>query len=394
MQKLLFSLLALRCFAGAPDVWVGGGASSKRICAGIKKNCDGVQTCIYHAFGPCGGLSEPTMYVEAHVEAYLALRGSDTYLEDASQIRAFSPSSAEGNGYRRYFVSTNDNSKFLRESVNADSADGGRYAFMQAGAFYGADPSVSGSWLGVSSYLLTEGNVTTRTKGFILPSEPGQPREEVNSVDVCISDHRNRPVPFPGSCGAARTFRSGELKFSLLGSTWGSEFSPRADETIFGIRTRLDLVGTDTKSVILNDDKTLESIGSTGVTKLVLKEAASGRELTIEFPPSYNLGDANPEGFMNPNDTKVVQVKVSKVQGEVESVYLDYLFEMPRTSGKYLIYSPRVLDSTGVTIFESFSLYTIDPIPVSIGFCMVIYFICCNFFFCAPSSAQNKFFET
>merc|ERR1719235_636655 len=102
---------------------------------------------------------------------------------------------------------------------------------------------------------MTDGNVTTRTKGFILPSEPGQPREEINSVDVCISDHRNRAVPFPGSCGAARTVRNGEFKFSLLGCTWGSDFSPRTDETIFGIRTRLDLVGTDIKFLGLNEDK-------------------------------------------------------------------------------------------------------------------------------------------
>ena len=47
--------------------------------------------------------------------------------------------------------------------MNADTAHDAAYAFMQGGAFYGADPTVAGAWLGVSSYLLTRGNISART---------------------------------------------------------------------------------------------------------------------------------------------------------------------------------------------------------------------------------------
>jgi hypothetical protein len=329
------------------------------------------------------------MYMEVQVESYLALRSADAYLTDVTHVEAFAPSTVAENGYRRYTVSNGENSKFLKESVSADNAPAG-YAFMQAGAFYGTDPSRSGGWLGVSSYLLTKGNITTRTNGFILPAEPGQPRRDVESVDVCIADRRDPE----NSCGATRTVLEGEFKFAYLGCTLGSEFAPGKDATHFGIRTRMDLVGTDITALTLNNDQTLASIGSTDVTKLVLTGgAASDRELTIEFPPSYNVGKADPDGFMNPAATKAVQVRVSQVHGEARSIYVDYLFEMPDLSGQYLIYGPKVAESTASSILDHLSWYAFDPVRVTFAISMVLYFVGCNFFLCTSSSRQTKFFE-
>ena len=45
----------------------------------------------------------------------------------------------------------------------------------------------------------------------------------------------------------------------------------------------------------------------------MLSEGTLGRELTIDFPATYNVGDANPAGFMTPSSTRAVQVRVSQV---------------------------------------------------------------------------------
>ena len=77
----------------------------------------------YHAVGPCGGLEKPSMYMEVKVESFIAVRDPDSYLTEAAQVDAFATSSVGENGYRRFTVSTGKNSNFLRESVNADSAN-------------------------------------------------------------------------------------------------------------------------------------------------------------------------------------------------------------------------------------------------------------------------------
>jgi hypothetical protein len=367
------------------------------MCAGIKKDCDSVLACTYHAFGPCGGgLEEPSMYMEVHLDSFLALLDPEAYLTDASQVEAVPPSYISENGYRRFSISNGENAEFLKSSANAPGAG---YAHHQTGAFFGKDPSVSGSWLGVSSYLLTKGNMTTRTNSFIFPTEPGQPREDADSVDACVSDLAFDPL----SCGTARSYFEGEFKYSLLGVTLGSDFSAGEDVKGFGIRTKVDLVGTDTAHLTLNDGETLESIGSTDITKLVLREkGGGGRELTIEFPTAYNVGIADPDGFMIPSDTKVVQVKVSQVIKEgqslssmatmssVESIYVDYLFWMPGVSGKYVLYDPRVVDSTAPSILESLTpSFVFDPIKMAFGLTIVIYFVGCNFFICTSDCASN-----
>jgi hypothetical protein len=156
----------------------------------------------------------------------------------------------------------------------------------------------------------------------------------------------------------------------------------------------VDLVGADLTALTLNGDATLDSIGSAAVTKLAVREAAgSGRELTIEFPPTYNVGEADQDGFMNPSSTKTAQVKVSQVQGEAQSLYVDYVFEMPSVSGKYLVYNPKVFESTDNSILPSASYVAFDPVRVSFALCMIIYFIGCNFFLCTSSSTQDAFFQ-
>jgi hypothetical protein len=390
MREPLLLQLALRCF-GAPDTWIGGGGSSNRLCVGIKKDSDGVQS-TYHAVGPCGGLEKPSMYMEVKVESFIAVRDPDSYLTEAAQVEAFATSSVGENGYRRFTVSTGKNSNFLRESVNADSTRDAGYAFLQAGAFYGAAETLgaAGAWLGTSSYLLTNGNITTRTNGFVPPGEPGERIEDPNSIEVCTSNLAS------GSCGAPRTVLEGEFKFSLLGCTLGIDFPPAKDAASFGIRTRVDLVGTDVRSLTLNDGQTLVTIGSTNVERLVLSEGTLGRELTIDFPATYNVGDANPAGFMTPSATQAVQVRVSQVQGEAqsatESIYIDYLFDMPQASGKYVVYGAKVVDSTDPSIFELFSYLSFDPIRAAFVLCACVYFVGCNFFLCTSSDKQGKLF--
>jgi hypothetical protein len=155
-------------------------------------------------------------------------------------------------------------------------------------------------------------------------------------------------------------------------------------------------VGTDVRSLTLNDGQTLETIGSTNVERLVLSEGTLGRELTIDFPATYNFGDADPAGFMTPSATQAVQVRVSQVQGEAqsatESIYIDYLFDMPQASGKYVVYGAKVVDSTDPSIFELFSYLSFDPIRAAFVLCACVYFVGCNFFLCTSSDKQGKLF--
>jgi hypothetical protein len=168
---------------------------------------------------------------------------------------------------------------------------------------------------------------------------------EFNSVKVCISDLDS------GVCGGPRTFREGRFKFSLFGITKGSDYKGAPGNTHIACRTKLRLVPGRLASlgatVAFNDNVTLDNIGSADVTKMTLTANGGGdRQMTISFPPTYNVGEATPEGFENPTATKNVKVKVSRVPNDQGAIFVDYLFEMISQPNVYFIYDPDVLESS------------------------------------------------
>ena len=109
-------------------------------------------------------------------------------------------------------------------------------------------------------------------------------------------------------------------------------------------------------TVAFNGNVTLDNIGAADVTTLTLTANGNrGRQMTISFPQTYNVGDATPEGFETPTATKNVKVKVSRVPNENGAIYVDYLFEMISEPNAYFIYDPDVLEATPSEISEIFT---------------------------------------
>jgi hypothetical protein len=195
----------------------------------------------------------------------------------------------------------------------------------------------------MASFVVKSGNIESNMNEVVGPAGVGS--AEFTSVKVCISDLDS------GVCGGPRTFREGRFKFSLFGVTKGSNYEGVPGNTHIACRTKLSLVPGRLASlgatVAFNDNVTLDNIGSADVTKMTLTANGGGdRQMTISFPPTYNVGEATPEGFENPTATKNVKVKVSRVPNDQGAIFVDYLFEMISQPNVYFIYDPDVLESS------------------------------------------------
>jgi len=291
------------------------------MCAGLRNQCTDMQSCTYHAYGPCGGASAPPVYLEAHIVGSALVSNAATYLTDASQLTILTPSTVSNNGY----VTRDD-------SATSGSAT---YAFMTAGGFVGTNPSVSGGYVGMASYLLKSGTISTSTNSVIVPTSIGS--GTVQSHNTCISPLTG------GACGASRTFNQGDYKFSIYGYTTGSSYAVQSGVTHLGVRVKMSLVGAQA-NLIINGDKTLDTIGNADVTRLVLA-MSNGKSLDMTLPNEYNVGDTTPAGLATPTATKIVKIKVSRDPNNNMAIFMDYLFEMPTQANKYFIYDPTVTES-------------------------------------------------
>merc|ERR1712232_728027 len=202
------------------------------------------------------------------------------------------------------------------------------------GAYYGT--AASGGYIGMASYLLKNGTVSTSTNDVLVGTR-GQTGS--TSTTVCTSPM----AAGSNACGAVVTCNPGAFKFSLFGGTHGNNFQLDAGTTHLGIRTKLSLQGT-TANVLLNADVALANIGTTDVTKLKLVETTGDRRtLQIDFPTKYNVGTST--SYTVPTATRDVKIKVSSVANE-NAINIDYLFDAADLNAKdrWFIYDPPVTD--------------------------------------------------
>eukprot|EP00442_Polarella_glacialis_P007933 CAMPEP_0115095502 /NCGR_PEP_ID=MMETSP0227-20121206/29082_1 /TAXON_ID=89957 /ORGANISM="Polarella glacialis, Strain CCMP 1383" /LENGTH=108 /DNA_ID=CAMNT_0002488889 /DNA_START=65 /DNA_END=391 /DNA_ORIENTATION=- len=73
----------------------------------------------------------------------------------------------------------------------------------------------------------------------------------------------------------------------------------------------------------------------------------------MNFPQKYNVGDITDVGEAStPTATKDVKIKVAAVDGDADSIYVDYLFDAAdlQAANKYFVYDPTVSEvSTAVS---------------------------------------------
>jgi hypothetical protein len=332
-------LIQLSVRSGAkPDGWIQAGSGDSKMCAGGTAECTSAQTCTYHAYGPCGGATEPAVYFEAQIEGIGLIYDTDAYITDPTGGHAMvvEASNVANNGY----TSSND-------GVEIDDGNGGKaeVAYLSSGAWFGENPSESGGFLGMAAFLLKKGTVTTKSNSVVAPANPGD--TDLVSAEVCISDLDGE------ECGAERTFNEGEYKFSVYGYTYGSNYQMPEKATHFGIRTKLSLVGAEADLRINDDFLTIDEIGSADVKKIVVSETAEGgRSVTIDFPQKYNVGVTSQP--MKPSATKDIKIKISKGPEGEQAVFIDYLFERFEKSLEFFIYDPTVTDSTKISFDTSY----------------------------------------
>jgi hypothetical protein len=340
-----------------------GGTAGRQLCAGILKTCDSMEACTKTAIGPCTGDS-----AERYLQSTFVGMG---YVDAANYLGADGKSRSDyakqllptGVGYRDAAVVTDGNKK---------------YAYSMAGNIFG-DANVAGGYLGLASYLNTgDVDITTQTNDFYVADANNTARVDrsgtggsafgapLGPYTACISDVSS------AGCGAARTFKPNEYKFSIFGHIQGSNYSTTVvagqngypqGMSHMGVRMKLEAVGFSGSTLKINDRDYSADRVSDDVTSFAFMHP--GGWLNFTFPTKYNLGStdgAKTDGtMMSMSETKTVKIKIHSV--ERGSMMIDYLFESPSlSSGKYLVYDPTVTTTPGPTPTNE---GTTSPSPVS-----------------------------
>lgn len=337
--------------AGPPTAWVKAGSGAQQMCAGATDACTSVETCTYHAYGPCGGASTPPIYIEGSITALAVIEGgSEAYLSDDTKITQLTPSPVVNNGYKG-----SEGDLTVTDSNGATIAT---YARMTAGAFYGSDPMVSGGFLGMAAYILQTGTLQTKMNNVDIPTAVGS--ATTSSQEVCIAELT------AGACGTEITYTAGDYKFSLFGYTTGSNFQVDPAVTHVGFRTKMKLVGA-AADLTINGDKTLSTIGTADVASItVTEQGGAKKQQTITFPNKYNTGPKS--NLLVPQATKTVKIKVSDTGLGDQSIYVDYLFEKLTAADEYFIYDPDVRETTPSAHSASSAYHVAVFIPLVIAF--------------------------
>jgi hypothetical protein len=356
----IVAILVMPSF-GAPNKWVKADAGATTMCAGVNTGtnaCVSVETCTYHAIGPCGGLTKPAIYIEANIANVALLKNKNTYLTDSTKMQLLTPSNVQNNGYQK-----------IDQVTNLASAPGAGFNRITTGAFYGSDPAKMGVFIGMAAYMMQKGEVKTNMATVFQPAVGGT-RTNVPTVDVCISDLTG------GKCGAKRTFESGDYKFSLMARTVGTNFQMNAGFTHIGIRTKYKMVGADVILILNDGTKTLATIGSENVKNMILM-GKGGRQVKFVFPSKYNRGDATTNGVVTPAATEDVTIHVSLVTGKANEIYVDYVFKILTAKDKYIIYDPTLTDGSsakgGVSSYSSQMSLLIPQVIAFVVGCLYLY---------------------
>eukprot|EP00284_Hemiselmis_tepida_P014781 CAMPEP_0174918228 /NCGR_PEP_ID=MMETSP1355-20121228/2953_1 /TAXON_ID=464990 /ORGANISM="Hemiselmis tepida, Strain CCMP443" /LENGTH=425 /DNA_ID=CAMNT_0016163393 /DNA_START=77 /DNA_END=1354 /DNA_ORIENTATION=+ len=329
---------------------------NKTLCAGVAKTCDSMSTCTITAIGPCvGDATAPSVYLKSSFvgmgfvnEAnYLSCGSTPKTCTVAANVKQLNPT---GVGYRDAAV--------VRDPS---------YAWAMTGNVFG-DLDVAGGYLGLASYLNTgQTDITQNYNDFNIAKAGSTARVDrsgtggsawgapVGPYRVCISDVTPPATNATsyGTCGAARTFKPSEYKFSIFGYFSGTSYGTQvvAGQNGFptgmshmGVRMKIEAVGFSATGLQVNGRdydpaKVSEDVTSFSIT------AGNGAKVTYTFPTKYNLGTTDgaltDQTMLNVFETKTIKIKIHSVGDG--SMMIDYLFESASlAAGKYVVYDPTI----------------------------------------------------
>ncbi|CAE8642838.1 unnamed protein product, partial [Polarella glacialis] len=177
------------------------------MCAGVETDCNNAASCT--------PVASPEFYFQADVQGFALIKADDSaYLTNMEEMKG---SPIANNNYR---------------AIDSDlTAGDATYARITAGQYVGDDPSVSGGYIGMASFLLKKGTISINENDFMVPDGPTQ--STTTSKSACIAELDTTT----STCGAALTYKTGDFKFSLFGFTTGSSFALPSGVTYLGIRT-------------------------------------------------------------------------------------------------------------------------------------------------------------
>jgi len=174
--------------------------------AGISTECNSLETCTEVAIGPCkDATAGPEYYINQYSHSLAFLSDADAYLTDSTKVvQAEKWSGLNVKGYR---------------DVNGDKTEGtAKYAYIMTGAWYGS--AVSGGYVGSGSYLMKSGTISTNKNTFYVSTTAGETAvtRDDSTFGAPIGPYQGCISPLTdGACGAARTFKTGDYKFSIYG---------------------------------------------------------------------------------------------------------------------------------------------------------------------------------
>jgi hypothetical protein len=352
LAVLALTLPAANAASHSAYTWTKG----TKICAGIKIPCTDKATCSATAVGPCpDGAKAPTAFLESKFEG-MAFVNSKEYLDPATgaakaaDSKTYNIIEATGPGFRDY-----------KGSIEAD---GGKFGFTMVGNVFG-DTTKTGGYAGLVSYLNTgtttletnsaevfgaaTGDVQTDRSGGSdwSDSDKGAPH---GPYKVCITE-----IGADKTCGAKRSFKPDEYKFSIYGSVSGPEYDATvvagkngfpAGMDKLGIRMQLKATGFEVKDLKVNGKSWDKSMVNDDVKSMFIMHDSGG--LNLEFPKKYNTGSskgAEVGKALTNTGTHDMAIRISTVDAATQTISIDYLFDTSKlTSGTWFIYDPDVTE--------------------------------------------------
>lgn len=354
MSKSLAVLALTLPAANAAYSWVKG----TKICAGIVLGCTDVETCSKTAIGPCEGDADPTAYLESKF-AGMAFVNSGKYLLPAT-------GAVETTG-TTYKIVEPSGPGFRDFAEISDGTDKQKYGYTMTGNVMG-DTNTAGGYAGIVSYLNT-GTAAIETNSAMVFGASTDNKDQVDRStakipyssskygapsgphEVCISD-----IAADKSCGAKRSIKPDDYKFSIFGSMSGSDYDAGvvagkngfpAGMDKMGVRMTLKATGFEVKGLMVNGKSWDKSMVNEDVNSLFIMHATGG--LNIKFPKKYNTGTMTGAVADKPLPnvaTHNMQIRISTVDTTAQTIAVDYLFDTSTLkAGTWFIYDPDVTEA-------------------------------------------------
>jgi hypothetical protein len=354
MSKSLAVLALMLPAANAAYHWTKG----NKICGGLIVPCVDAFSCSATAIGPCESDADPTAYLES---AFVGMGYVDStkFLDaatgktttDATTYKVVTPTGPGFRDFKAEFKMDGDKQKF---------------GYSMAGNVIG-DTNTAGGYVGMVSYLNTGTDAidfnTVKVFGAGTGNEQKDRKTDPTSYsdsdkgapggpfEVCISD-----IAADKSCGAKRTLKPDEYKFSIFGNVQG----PTYDATVkagangfpvgmdkLGVRMVMKATGFEVKELQVNGKSWTPSMVNEDVTSMFIMHASGG--LSLKFPKKYNTGSLagySTDAPLTNTATHDMQIRVHSVDSKDQTILIDYLFDTSKLpAGTWFIYDPDVTEA-------------------------------------------------